>query len=433
MPLAFVLVFIAGAFQPSLTFGGATIDPADLAILLAVVCALVEVRGGVRPVLVPRALWIAAAVFLAFTTAACFYPLRNDSAYAWHTHLVTDAKFVEYALLGPAVAVLVRDLRELRRLIATAIGLTVAAALVALIQFSDVDIFRYWPPGYNREPSFTGLAELAALGGAALAIGFIGLLWPGSIGRRQVIAALVSGAIALVSSGELAGVVSLGAIVLGALVVVRSSATRRRGVATILGVVVACTIGVFVLREGDVSQFGRFVGVLHPTAATTHDVQTYSQRTLMYYIGLKVFERHILLGAGWQSIREKQVYEPVLPAAHREFPGEPEQAFPAPAHTWAVDDAYIQSLAELGIVGALLFVGMLVTGLWFGVRGVLRAPPDSAPIVFVGLLWLLVSMGIWAGQGLIAGVAFEALPWLGLGLIAAGLAAGRAGRRAQTA
>ena len=70
VPLAFVLVFIAGAFQPSLTFGGATIDPADLAILLAVVCALVEVRGGVRPLLVPRALWIAAAVFLASDAAA---------------------------------------------------------------------------------------------------------------------------------------------------------------------------------------------------------------------------------------------------------------------------------------------------------------------------------------------------------------------------
>jgi O-antigen ligase len=143
----------------------------------------------------------------------------------------------------------------------------------------------------------------------------------------------------------------------------------------------------------------------------------------MYYIGLRVWLDKPLLGAGWQSIREHQVFEPFLDAAHRRYPDQPEQAFPnanAPGRQYGIDNAYIQALAELGVVGAGLFAALLAAGLVLGAKRALRAPPGASTCALVGLLWLLVAMGTWAGQGLVAGTPFTALSWFALGLVASG-------------
>ena len=95
----------------------------------------------------------------------------------------------------------------------------------------------------------------------------------------------------------------------------------------------------------------------------------------MLYIGLRIFEAHPILGTGWQSVREQQVYSPFLAAAHRRFPNQPEEAFPSPTRRWGIDNAYVESLAELGIVGTAVFLGFLATGLALGIRGSLRARP----------------------------------------------------------
>lgn len=321
---------------------------------------------------------------------------------------------------------LVRDPRTLRRLLATVAAVALAAALVGLIQFTGVDIFRAWPPSYQREPSFAGLPELATLGGATLAIGFLGLLWPGTVGRRTLLVALGAGTFCIIVPAAAEGGIALAAVAVASVAVVgRRVRVTVRGATKVAAISVVCALGLIALRGGDITQFGRFVGVLQPNRATTQNVQTYAQRTLMYYIGLRIFEAHPLLGAGWQSSRETHVYSPFLAAAHRRFPGQPAQAFPSPAHTWAIDDAYIQSLAELGLVGTALFLWVLVTGVWLGVVRALRGPADDARVALLGLLWLLVAMGIWCGQGLVAGIAFEALAWFGIGLIAAGRAASR--------
>ena len=121
-----------------------------------------------------------------------------------------------------------------------------------------------------------------------------------------------------------------------------------------------------------------------------------------------------------------RVYSPFLAAAHRRFPNQPEEAFPSAEHRWGVDNAYVQSLAELGIVGTGgNLLASLGTGAGMGIRGSLRAPPEGTLLALSGLLWLLVTIGIWAGQGLVAGTGFAALPFFGLGLIVAQRAAGR--------
>ena len=63
-----------------------------------------------------RWIWVATVAFLALIVAASLYPLASDSEYDWKTHLVTAAKYAEYAVLAPAVVLLVRDARALARL-----------------------------------------------------------------------------------------------------------------------------------------------------------------------------------------------------------------------------------------------------------------------------------------------------------------------------
>ena len=109
--------------------------------------------------------------------------------------------------------------------------------------------------------------------------------------------------------------------------------------------------------------------------STNANVQTYAQRTLMYYVGLRIWEAHPLFGAGWQSVREQHVYSPFLAAAHRRFPSQSPQSFPSPQNKWGVDNAYIESLAELGLVGTAVFLAFLGISLALGLRGALRAPP----------------------------------------------------------
>ncbi len=40
----------------------------------------------------------------------------------------------------------------------------------------------------------------------------------------------------------------------------------------------------------------------------------------------------------------------------------------------------------------------------------------------LGLLWLLLAIGLWGAQGLVAGLPLAALTWIALGLVAAGAA-----------
>lgn len=421
LPLTVVLVFVKGDFQPSFRLHGSTVATSDLLIAVTLLLALWRLRaGGLAVLRRSLPLWSAAAAFVLFVGAASLYPRLSDSHYAWSTHLITAVKFGEYALLAPATTLLVQGKRDLRRLATTVAGLALLAALVGVAQFCGAHIFEAWPPGSQREPSFAGLVALGALGVAALAVGVAELLAPGTVGRRTMVVALASGAVSVVISGDVAAGVGLAGVVVGALAVAlgRSLLTRRTA-AVLASLTIVCALGLAALRGGDIAQFGRFSGILPANTATKTQVQTYAQRTLMYYIALRVFEAHPLLGAGWQSTREQQVYSPFLAAAHREFPGQPAQAFPAPSHTWAIDDAYLQVLAELGLVGAAFFLALLGTGVATGVRRSVHAAPAGLMGAALGLMWLLGTMGDWAGQGLDVGIGLTALPWLGIGLIAA--------------
>src|SRR5207237_1890316 len=132
----------------------------------------------------------------------------------------------------------------------------------------------------------------------------------------------------------------------------------------------------------------------------TADLERSVHRSLLAYIGVRIFADHPILGVGWQGSEEEGNYGPYLAAAHRRFPGEPAVAFPSPQHAWGVQNAYLQTLTDMGLVGFALIVALFVCGLVTGVRAALRGPPELALLALVGLLWLLVAAGVWKGLGL---------------------------------
>ena len=82
----------------------------------------------------------------------------------------------------------------------------------------------------------------------------------------------------------------------------------------------------------------------------------------------------------------------------------------APGRPWGVQSGWIQSAADMGVVGFLLFAAMFVAGCFVAWRR----------RVVAGLALVLLAAGMWLAAGLFAGVPIDALTWLALGLVAAG-------------
>jgi hypothetical protein len=414
---AFPIMLVHVDFQPGwdATVGAthAHIVLSDLAVLACLVAALaVAVREGLGRLRGGVPAWIAIAAFLAWVCAATVYPRRGSDPYPWHDHVVTTGKYVEYALLAPAVVLLLRRGNDLLLFLVVVVASSTVASTLSVVQFFGWRVAGGWPAGY-RQPSFLGHHDFAALSGFALAIALAAIALPAwRMNRWIAVMAGVAGVTGLLLSGSLAGAIGLLAAGVVTAVVARGSG-RRAG--AILGISLAVFGGVVLFRGGDVKTFLHFVGIGKKQEQI--GVESYVQRTLLVYYGWRVFLDHPALGAGWQASNDQYVYGPLLPLLHRKFPNTPEQGFPAPEHPYGVQNAYVQALADLGVVGLVLFLGALLTPLALGGARLLRGPPDPASLLPVS--WLLVVMGVLTAIGLVAGIPLGAMLWIAAGLCAA--------------
>ena len=420
LALALPILFLHIDYQPGFTVhtGSASehVVLSDLMVLAVAVAALVTgLRRGFAPLRPGLPVWIAGALFLLDVGAASVYPRLWAPGYELSTHAVTAAKFAEYGVLALAVPLLVRARRDVEILAGTLVVWSAAATIVGLAQIFGADFLEAWAAG-RRQPSFLGHHDFAALSGAVLAISLVGVALRPVWGPRPLVLGIAgaSGTVGVIISASVADAlgVAAGAAVLLLCSRIRGWLDLRRalGITAITAVVLG---GVFVMRAGQISQFLRFVGI--ERSHVSPGVQSYVQRTLLVYIGWRIFEDNPIGGAGWQASTQQRVYGPYLPAAHREFPGTPAQAFPSPEHPWGVQNAFVQALSDLGVVGLLTFLGLLATGLVVAGRAALRAPPPVAVPALVALLWIVLVMGVLSALGFVAGIPTDALLWLSLG------------------
>ena len=400
LALAVPFLFLHIKYQPGVRVPlGSTHLGLELSDLAVVVVALFALREGIRTGLAPlRPAW---PLWLASLALVLWIIVRSGSL----THLVTAAKFSEYALLAVSAPLILRRRDDWELVAAAVVGWSVVATCVGVLQFFGLGIADAWAAG-RRQPSFLGHSDFAALSAFALAIGLAAVL---AANRRIGWAAVASGALGLILSGATAGLIGIAA---GAAALLYAISRRRslaiRDVAVSGAVVGVVAAGVLVLRAGDFENFLRFLH-LKGKETQTANIQTYSHHTLLAYIGYRIWRDHPVIGAGWQASSDPDVVDPQLPAAHREFPDVAPLAFPTREHEWGVQNAYVQAAADLGLIGLVLWLAPFALALVLALRA--NAPPGG-----VAVFTILAAMGIWGGQGLVAGIPLDAATWLGLGL-----------------
>jgi hypothetical protein len=429
---AIPILFIHVDYQPGVHVGfGSTTASAylsDFAVLAVVVGALVSaVRLGVTPLRRAWPLWLSGALFLGWIVVATAYGRSKTPGYDWHTHAVTAAKFLEYSLLAVALPLLIR---ERAQLLPTYVAFTVWSALataVGVAQFFGANIFFVGAVGH-RQASFTGFHDLAALSGATLLLGAVSLLWPHlGLNRWLCWLAVVSGGIGVVVAGAVAGLFGVLTAAAALLVVLAlRGELRLRRLTAAAAVLVVVTVGIVAVRGSDLTTFARFLGSDEGrTEQPSTKVQTYAHRTLLGYIGLRIFLDHPVLGVGWEGSAEPGTFVRYLPAAHRRFPTEPPLAFPSPTRRYGVQDLYVQALADMGVVGFAFLMALFGSGLLLAGRAAVARVTSSAALV--GVAWICLLLWLWTAEGLVAGIPLDALTWIAFGLAAAA-AAWRAAR-----
>ena len=401
--VAIPFLFLHAKYQPSISAGPVDAYLSDFAVLAVVVTAAVAgARERFEPLRAGRWIWAALACFLVWMVLEVAWGRHVAASYDTQAHLVTAAKFAEYALLAPSVVLLLRTRADLLLAAWTLTLWSCFATAVGVAQFFGANIFLAGTVG-RRQASFLASADFAALSIGTLLIGFV-LLAP----RALRWTAIASGVIGMIVAGAMASVLGL-ATALVALAILWRHEPRRLLVPVVASLVVA--LGAVAIRGSDLDAFARFLGAT-PGAQHTREakVQTYAHRTLLVWLGWRIWQDHPVLGVGWEGSAEPANFVPHLPAARQRFPNESPLAFPsaAPDRRYGVQNSWVQALADLGVLGLLAWIAVFLTPGWRAFRRAFAYPLA----VLAALLWL------WSSQGFVAGIPLDALTFLAVGLAA---------------
>ena len=343
---AIPFLFLHATYQPTLSIGVGTtsIDAtlADAAIALVrrggrrAGAAARDGRRSARPGLL---LGLTAA-FVVVGAVSLATPSLLGEDYALGVHAISLAKFAWYACLLPATVLLVRGTRDAVPLLRAVVAWSVAATSWGLLQFlgvvSEFEGKRPGPAGavVHRDPRLR-----RALGRSARRrrAGDRSAGWPAG-GRRWAVVGVVTGALGVILSGAMTAVLGMwlavAAVLLGARVL---RALNARRALALLAVALVVSAGTATMRASTIERFAEFIGLREKVADT--GVESYAHRTLLAYIGGRIWLDRPVTGVGWQASSEEWAYGPFLADARARFPDEPDQAFPSPGHPVGDPDA----------------------------------------------------------------------------------------------
>jgi O-antigen ligase len=420
---AIPILFLHVRYQPGLAIGiGSTTINAylsDFAVLAVVLTgAAVGFRSGFGPLARGRLLWSTAIAFFIWIFAEVVLGRVHDSGYAWQTHAVTGAKLLEYALLAPAVALIIRTLDDLLAALWSLVLWSVFATGVGVAQFFGAPIFLAGTVA-RRQASFLSSGDFAAISCAVLLVGLVAFGFPQlRLGRRLATVATASGILGTIIAGALAGVLGvLTALVVLALVGLLRRELALRPVALVAAAAVVVLVGSIAIRGADLDAFARFLGATPgKQQAQPTKIQTYAHRTLLVWLGYQIWLDHPVVGVGFEGSAEPDTFEPYIPAAKHRFPDESPNAFPsrAPNRQYGVQNLWVQALADLGVIGLLLVAAVFAAAAWLAGSAALA----GRRIGTIALAWTALLVWLFTAQGFIAGIPLDALTWLAFGLAA---------------
>jgi len=418
LALAVPFLCLHERYNPDVVFGlGSTsvsISLADVAILAVAAASVSAARSqGVEPLRRGFPALVPVAVLMVLVLAFALLGPTLLEGYPLGAKLVSAVKFVEYGMLVIAVPLIVRQADDAFAVIGSLVATACLAATVGVLQFIGLVGNLDHTPSGRRMPSFLGYHDFAALAGVSVGIG-IALIAAGSWRRRRplALAAVVAGCLGVVIAGALATVIALVAGAGLALVSMRSQRTLNLArAAAVTGIVVIVLAGSLTLRSSDV---GDFLGFLGSKDDNTTQIETYSQRTVLVYIGTRIFVANPLTGVGWQGSELPAAFTPFLADARARFPEVSADALPSRDRPWGVQNAYVQAAADMGVLGLAALLAVVLTSIWLAGRMSLRRLPAASFALGVAIAVLVCAMEL-AALGLVPGVPATALLWLAVG------------------
>jgi O-antigen ligase/polysaccharide polymerase Wzy-like membrane protein len=397
--VALALALVRSDDQPGLGIGlgstTATVVPGDVVLAaLAVVSIVLLTRRRLNRV-----------AYAVIATGALFGLILLATAVTNGAGpFVAGLKFLELAGLTLGTIAIVRNEDAIESIVDVLLLFTIAADAVGLVDFVR--------SGGGRQSSFLGEHDFAALATLPLLYGIVLVFERRRPGRAAI--AIVAGGIGCILAAALA---SLLGFYLGAAIVVAVAAVQRRlslvplavTVVTV-AVVSACSL---TIRAGDLGFIQQWFG--KPPSRPGQYAASWSQRLIYVYVGGKIFAAHPLLGTGWYPDLPPKEFVAYLPAARHRFSDQPAHYFPQKDGTFIPQQTYDEVLYELGVVGGISFLALLVS--------IGRAAATSAGrlgrLGNLSPVWFAATLGALAGDGLFGGSPLGATFWLVAGLAAA--------------
>jgi hypothetical protein len=401
--------------QQALTLhaGSTSVDvtPSDVAVIVLGLWTLARV---VRRRDLPRAAWPVLGTAALFSAWVLVSAATNGT-----TPFVSAGKLIEVGAIALcAVYVLDRGDRVW----------ALVLALLAMNAAADVWAIKGFIINGERQRSFLGAHDLAALGTMTLSIWFAHLYAGTGRWRRVAQAAGLIGAIGITLGAALASLIGLYLAAAAVALIARFRGEFRvRALAITIAVLIAITGGVLELRSDNLSFLRAWFGTHDKSQPAGAEHGSWSQRLIFAYIGGRIFLANPVVGTGWYPELPPKEYARFLPAAHARYPLQPADLFPPADGKFIPQTTYDQVLYELGVLGALVFLLLGVATVrdsLRSVRGWARGSPDSA-LAYVPAAWTASMIGVLSGIALFGGTTVATLFWLTLGVVAALVATSR--------
>ncbi|MGH3003192.1 MAG: O-antigen ligase family protein [Gaiellaceae bacterium] len=374
----------------------ATVVPGDLLLAALAVTSLVAfARRGL-----PREAWGAIAAAVAFCGIVIGTAAFNGTA-----AFVSAVKLVELAALGLGAVALVRSRPQVEALVDVLLLFTIAADIFGFAKFVA--------GGGGRQASFLGEHDFAALATLPLVYGLARAFERRPDARAWT--AIVAGAAGCILGAALASLVGL---YLGTIVLVVGASLRRRATlrafAVTAVVVAAVSAATLFLRAGDLGFLQQWFG--KPPSRPGQYAASWSQRLIYVYVGGRIFLAKPALGTGWYGDLPPKTFVAYLPDARDRFTDQPANYFPPPDSPFIPQQTWDQILYELGVIGGLAMLALLVAL----VRACRRAARRTRDLLAdLPGVWVASSIGALAGEGFFGGTPLAATFWLVAGVAVA--------------